>query len=209
MVVLPMIRAAAARPRILCPSGRLQATASAISILPRALDACFGAALCKRDIEEIAGSETCAAQHDPARAVADDAVAAPQHRRRIQVRRLAVRRAHAEPRVRAWCALRAQRATNCSEVARSLSVLGSPPAPAARGERPSSVLRRRCGWQLAESQPQLAEQLGLRPQPRVGVHQPARKVIDVLHAPLEFLAVRRARLAVSLEMLSSRSARSD
>jgi hypothetical protein len=34
----------------------------------------------------------------------------------------------------------------------------------------------------------LAEQLGLGPQPRAGVHQPACKVIHVLHASLEFLA---------------------
>jgi len=41
---------------------------------------------------------------------------------------------------------------------------------------------------LPESQPQLAEQPACARQPRVGAYQPARKVIDMLHASLEFLA---------------------
>jgi len=44
----------------------LQAAASAISILPRALDARVAAPSANVNIEEIAGGETCAAQHDPA-----------------------------------------------------------------------------------------------------------------------------------------------
>src|SRR5207244_11631970 len=57
---------------------------SDLDFLARALDACLGAALRKRDIEGVAGSKTPAPQHDPARAVPHDAVAALQHCRRIR-----------------------------------------------------------------------------------------------------------------------------
>jgi len=86
MVVLPMIGAAAA-PRVFSVQASLIASGcfSDLDFLTKALDACMGTALRERDIEEVAGSETRPAQHDPARAVPDDAVAALQHCRGIQV----------------------------------------------------------------------------------------------------------------------------
>src|SRR6266581_3757644 len=88
MVVLPMVGPQPRAPGIFCPSEADCKRPLRSRFLPRALDSCVGAALRKRDIEELAGRKTRAAQHDPARAVPDDAVAALQHRRRIQVRQI-------------------------------------------------------------------------------------------------------------------------
>src|SRR5437773_10530896 len=76
-------------PRIFCPSEPdCKRLLSDSRFLTRALYARMGAPLRKRDIEELAGSKTRAAQHDAAGGVPDDAVAALQHRRRIQVRQI-------------------------------------------------------------------------------------------------------------------------
>jgi len=71
MVVLPMIRAAAARPAVFSvQAGRLQAAASAISIPTVNARRVRRRRPLQRDIEEIAGSETCDRAARSVRAVA-------------------------------------------------------------------------------------------------------------------------------------------